>query len=448
MNRRRGASAALRKVNASLWIWPLVAVAISYVVGIVLSAVPWGPTGFDSVLFRAGPSGARTVLTALVGGLVTALSVIFSLTITGLQTVHQQYSPRLLRNFMRDGATKITLGVFAGTVSYMLAVLRSLPGSDSAEEPPRLAIFFGMFLFLACVGIVAYFAQHITNSIRVQRAMNRVMGDTHYAIDLAQGMTAQHPRAVTREALPHPPAGALVVDIWRNGYVREVDVERLAAFARKTAASVRIRPMIGDYVVAGTPLAWVWSRNGADLDAETVRHALGKTIDIGPDRTEDTDVSYGLRQFVDVAVRAMSPSLNDPYTAIQAIDHMTEIVCRLARDGVPGGIVRDEDGALLVAPPGLDLAGYVQLAVEQPARYGGAEPSVVVRLLQLVRNAAALAPEEARPALREEVERIRRHATDQARNDTDLAPIQEEAEAALAWLDGKVTYPEASPVRL
>lgn len=448
MNRRRGAGAAWRAANMSLWLWPSVAVAVAGALGALLGAQPWGAEPFAEPLFRGDVAAGRAVLTALVGGLVTALSVIFSLAITGLQTVHQQYSPRLLRNFIRDTPTKVTLCVFAGTVAYMLAVLRATPPSDSGEPLPRLAIFVGMLLFLACVGIVAYFAQHITNAIRVHRAMDRVVADTHQALDLAGHAAGGRERVVAGETLPEPLESARVVAAEDTGYVREIDLDRLAEAARSHGASIRLRPMMGDQLIAGTPLAWAWPRDGGRLDADGVAGDVRRAVEIGPDRTQDTDVAYGLRQLVDVAVRAMSPSLNDPYTAVQAIDHMTVLLCRMAREGVPGGVVRDETGAVLVAAPSADLADQVRLAVDQPRRYGAQEPAVAVRLLKLLGDVGVLAPREARDALRSEVERVRAHAEGQASETDDLDPVRDEARAAMASIEGRPPPRGASSVRL
>lgn len=202
--------------------------------------------------------------------------------------------------------------------------------------------------------------------------------------------------------------------------------------------------MIGDQVVSGTPLAWVWPRRSDDRlphEAE-LRRRINGAVEIG------TDVAYGFRQLVDVAVRAMSPSLNDPYTALQAIDHLTVLLCRLAREGVPSGVRRSADGAVLVAAPGSDLADYVRLATDQPRRYGAQEPAVAVRLLQLLRDVGALAPEDAKPALRAEVKRVLDHAEQQASDTDDLAPVRDAAQAALAWMAGRPQPQEASFVRL
>lgn len=448
MNRRRGAGAVWRQINMSLWLWPGVAVVVAYVFGLWVSRVQLGSDSIAGTLFQGDGSAGRSILTALVGGLVTALSVIFSLTITGLQLVHQQYSPRLLRNFIRDRSTKVTLGVFAGTVAYILAVLQSFPPSDSPEPVPRLAIFLGMVLFMACVGAVAYFAQHITQSIRVHKTMDRVAEDSRHAIRLSNKAAPAQAHTAIRAPLPQPPDHAVLIDAWRSGYVREIDVTHLADRAGKAGATLRMRPMIGDHVIEGMPLAWYWSRGEGDVDATVMRRELRKAVEIGEDRSEDTDVSYGFRQLVDVAVRAMSPSLNDPYTAIQAIDHMTVLLCGLARSGMPDGVVRDADGALLVAVPGADLADYLRLAIDQPCRYGGGEPAVAVRLLKMLSEVGALAPSEARQAIEAEIDRVSAYASSQMNEHDDLTSVQEEAAAARAALNGQTPVHTSVALRM
>lgn len=424
---------------------------VAFMVGTLLSSGPFTGKLADGWMFEAGASGGRALLTALVGGLVTALSVVFSLTITGLQTVHQQYSPRLLRNFVRDRGTKLTLGVFAGTVAYLLAVLRSMPPADSGEPVPRVAILGGMVLFMACVGVVAYFAQHITNSVRVHDVMQRVVTETRQAFDRAL-RTAE--LGVRRSAvlgpLPEPGGNALPIVAHRTGYLHDVDLDTLARVAEETGCGVRLRVAVGELVLEGTTLAFVWPlpRFAASIDTEIWGQALCSACAFGPSRSEDVDVAYGFRQLVDVAVRAMSPSLNDPYTAMQAIDHLTVLTCDIARRGVPNNVLQFADHHVLVAVPSLDLIDYVRLACDQPRRYGVQEPAVAVRLLGLIRDVATHAHPDANKALHHELERIEQHARRAAEVGADLSPVEAAADAARAAISGARSMQDASHVRM
>ena len=234
-------------------------------------------------------------MTALVGGLVTALSVIFSLTITGVQTVHQQYPPRLLQNFVRDRGTKITLGVFAGTVASMLAVLRSLPPSASACFP-GVAVLGGMVRFTACAGVVAYFAQHITNVIRVHDATQRVETETRTALDRAlrtAELGVTHDGA--RQELPDVPHHAGTVAAERTGYLQDVDLGVPAAPAIREGASIRMQPGVGDLVVAGTALAHVWSPSGR-LPRRRLRSTSSSTSPCVPCRRRSTTRTRPVRR--------------------------------------------------------------------------------------------------------------------------------------------------------
>lgn len=451
MNRHRGFGAAMRQVRMSLWLWPSMVAVGAYIIGTMLSNLQLDGSRFAFIAFKANAGGGRTLLAALVGGLLTALSVIFSLTITGLQTAHQRYSPRLLRNFLRDRPTKVTLAVFAGTVAYMLAVLRAIPASASGDPVPRIAIFGAMMLFMGCVGIVAYFVQHITNSIRVHKVMARIVVETEQAIDLLDSLTPPGtPRPALRAAPPEPGPGHALINASRSGYVLEADLDRLARWAREAKVIVRLRPMIGDQLMADTPVAWVWPQepHGPMPETRELTRRINGTLVLGGDRSQATDIAYGFRQLVDIAVHAMSPALADPYTAMQSIDHLTILTCHLAARGLPEGARRDEDGRIRVIAASLDLRDFVRLACDQIRRYGGHEPGVAVRLLKLLEEVAAQAPASMQPVLRLEVQRILDQAEEQVTRHDDLDPVRDQAKAALAAIDGQVLLQEASYVRL
>lgn len=430
--------------RGTLWIWPSITVAVALLAGTLLSTVSTGPSPW---LFRGDGSAGRTVLTALVGGLVTALSVVFSITIVGLQTVHSQYSPRLLRNFIQDLGAQVTLATFAGVSAYLLAVVRQIPPAGSSMPVPRLAITLGMLLFLLCVGVVAYYAQHITHSIRVSSAMDRVVDD---ALRIGDARAASE--HADSDQLPVPPAGSHVVAATGTGYMQGVDMGTLAELAVERALIIRLRPMVGDAVVAGSPIAWTWPADGPSAVQQGVEAAdpdrrIADAVRIGRDRELDRDFTYGLRQLVDVAIRAMSPSLNDPYTAVEAVDHLTAMLCRLTEQPLGARVHRDGQGRVIVAQPGPDLATCVELACDQIRRYGGHEPAVAVRLLLLLREVGVHGHPDLRPTLQGHVRRIVQHAEATSEHD-EVQVVRTAAETASAWIDGRIVPEDAAFERL
>lgn len=430
--------------RGTLWIWPSITVAVALLAGTLLSMVSTGPSPW---LFRGDGSAGRTVLTALVGGLVTALSVVFSITIVGLQTVHSQYSPRLLRNFIQDLGAQVTLATFAGVSAYLLAVVRQIPPAGSSMPVPRLAITLGMLLFLLCVGVVAYYAQHITHSIRVSSAMDRVVAD---ALRIGDARAASE--HADSGQLPVPPAGSHVVAATDTGYMQGVDMGTLAELAVERALIIRLRPMVGDAVVVGSPIAWTWPADGPSAVQQGVEAAdpdrrIADAVRIGGDRELDRDFTYGLRQLVDVAIRAMSPSLNDPYTAVEAVDHLTAMLCRLTEQPLGARVHRDGQGRVIVAQPGPDLATCVELACDQIRRYGGHEPAVAVRLLLLLREVGVHGDPDLRPTLQGHVRRIVQHAEATAEHD-EVQVVRAAAETASAWINGRIVPEDAAFERL
>ena len=451
MDRQKKVNVAVRGAGMSLWFWPTIAAVVAFILGTALSSFALS-SSLPIRVFEAGPGAARTVLTALVGGLVTALSVIFSLAITGLQVVHQQYSPRLLRNFLRDRATKVMLGVFASSVAYKLAVIRSLPASDSTDPVPQIAVALAMVLFMGCVGAVAYFAQHITDSIRVHRAMQRVVSDCDDTIALAASKVRVRSNAERSVDFTEDETNGdwKMVPAPSTGYVQEIDLDGLAFCAEKYGRLVRVVPIVGDQIMSGTPL--IFTKTDTDTSQNSVSATrvedLTFLIQIGKDRSINTDIAYGIRQLVDVAIRAMSPSINDPYTAMQAIDHLGALICRLAQSEIEHGCRYGRNGKLIVLCKSLTLDDFVRLACQQPLRYGGHEPAVALRLVKILRDIAYLAPKETGPALHEEAQRVLNFVEKNAEPTDDLTPIRTEFDTLEQWLNGKPSQPNVTFMRL
>jgi uncharacterized membrane protein len=381
---------AVEYVRGSLWVLPSVTVVLSAVAGGVLTRVEVGDHWFFSeVLFPGGAEGARGMLQAVAGSVITVTSLVFSLTVVTLQLASTQFSPRLLRTFLRHPSNQVVLSIFLSTFVYALVVLRSVrSGEDGGEDfVPALAITVAFVLVLASVGALVFFIHHITSEIRADTLMQRVETDALSTLERV------HPEPIDRDrplpGLADPPPSAVVLPALRAGIVQALASTLLLDAATQHGVVLRLAVRVGDRVVRHGVLGWIWSSGTRDApDMTTLTHDVNGALTIGHERTMQQDVSFGLRQLVDIAAKALSPGVNDPTTAADAVGHLTSILTTIASRQTADLVLEDEDGTPRVFVPQHSFADYLAIAVSQIRRYGSSEPDIVAALLDLLREVA------------------------------------------------------------
>ncbi|HYY19989.1 MAG TPA: DUF2254 domain-containing protein [Streptosporangiaceae bacterium] len=371
-------------VRASLWVLPTMSVVAALAAGALLSAVNIG--AHSPLAFQGTPDDARNLLIGIAGTMVTVIALLLGLTVVALQLSSTQFSPRLLRNFLRDRPNQIVLSAFVATFAYSVAGLYTVgvSGGNRTASFPRLAVSGSLVLLFLSLGLLVFFAHHLVHSIQVDTIMNGVQRNTVTVIE--DGMLTGG------EALPEVPGGATVVTSRRSGYVQAVDCSDLLSTAASHGVCVRLRPRIGEHVVAGTTLAWIWpvSPGGPAPDLRRLTPALETWVRIGFERTLEQDAAFGVRQLVDTACKALSPAVNDPYTAVQAIDHLSVIFCALARRPLGDHVARQPSGAAVIVP-GRRFPDYLAVMCGLIRRYGASEPTVASALLRLLAACADVA---------------------------------------------------------
>jgi uncharacterized membrane protein len=413
-------------LRGSLWALPTLSVFGALAAGSLLSLVNLGPR--SPLAFQGTPDDARSLLIGIAGTMVTVIALLLGLTVVALQLSSTQFSPRLLRNFLRDRPNQVVLSAFVATFAYSTAGLYTVgvSGGNRTTEFPRLAVTGAIVLLFASLGMLVYFADHLAHSIQIESIM---------AVVERNGLTVIHGGLLEGGGPPSPvPDGALSIPALRSGYVQAVRVDRLLAAARRDGLRVRLRTRVGEHVVAGTTLLWVWPlQTGVPAAATAVRHTLDDAVRVGRERTFEQDAAFGIRQLVDIACKAMSPAVNDPYTAVQAIDRLTVLFYALATRPLGYHVAKDPTGAE-VTVPGRTFGDYLATMCGLIRRYGAGEPTVITALLRLLGTCATVdGPDPHRLAAIDEQARI---AVDDAereiRQPADLAAVQAEAAAVRA----------------
>ena len=410
--------------RGSLWVMPAFAVVAALAVGSLLSQVNVGV--HSPLAFQGTPDDARNLLIAIAGTMVTVIALVLGLTVVALQLSSTQFSPRLLRNFLRDRPNQFVLSAFVATFAYSAAGLYTVDVSGGSRTAgfPRLAVSGAVVLLFASLSLLVFFADHLVHSIQVDAIMNVVQRKTLAVIHdglLLGGQDA-----------PVPPAGATAIACRRSGYVQAVRCHALLSHAARYGTRLRLRPRIGEHVVAGTTLAWIWPATPGDPAPDSRRFArvLDAEIRIGFERTLEQDAAFGIRQLVDAACKALSPAVNDPYTAVQAIDHLSVIFCALAQQPLGNHVARHPGGAAVIVP-GRRFPDYLSVMCGLIRRYGTHEPTVAVALLRLLGTCADVADgnPELCTAIAEQARIIIADAERDIPQPADLASVHAEAES-------------------
>jgi uncharacterized membrane protein len=290
-------------------------------------------------------------------------------------------------------------------------------------------------LALASVGVLIYFIHHLARSIQIDTIMSQVEREASAVIDEVYPHQPGYREA--EERCPEPPPVAVGLPSARSGYIQAVDPDPLVRTAVRHDLVVMVARQVGDHVVAGTPIAWAWGRTAGQPPpgADTLREAVDEAVQVGFERTMVQDVGFGIRRLVDIANKALSPAINDPYTGVQAVHHLSVLLCRLARLRLGDWIVRDDQGELRVAVPRPKFPDYLRLGTAQIRRFGAAEPAVTRALIVLLRDVGtSSATEDRRHACVRHIRLILDDARRATAQPADVEAVTAEAAAALRLL--------------
>ena len=389
-------------------------------------------------IWAGGASGARNVLATIASSTITVAGVVFSITIVTLTLASSQFGPRLLRNFMNDRGTELVLGVFVATFLYCLLVLRAIRGTDQVTVVPFLSVTCGVVLAVASVGFLIFFIHHISTSIIAENVIGRVAADLHANIDRVfpdrLDPLSPHPAAEERELPSALQENAEPVFSKASGYIQAIAMENLLALAEEKDPSVRLLRRPGNFVAEGSTLAEVAPRERLN---DGVRESILGAVFFGRDRTPTQDIEYSLDQLVEVAVRALSPGVNDPFTAITCSEWLGAALIQIGNRKIPSRWKYDQAGHLRVVTGATDFEGIANSALNQVRQYGASSVAVTVRLLDILsRIGPRLVRPDDRDVLLSHARAIRHDGLATAKNERDQQDIERIFASAEASLRG------------
>lgn len=402
---------AWQRARASLWFLPaLLVIAAGGLSTVMLELDDVLGTGYARGwwLFGGTADGARTILSVIAGSLITVIAVAFSVTMIALQQASTQFTPRVLRNFTRDRGNQIVLGTYIATFAYALLVLRRVraSGAEGGEFVPSIAISVAMLMSLVSLALLVYFIHHVSDSLQVSTLLSAIRreldGEIRRMFPESTGREAEEPPAFEELVASVAEAKVVTVRSAEEGYLRHIDQEQLGA-KLDGARLVRIDVAIGHYLYPNDALFRAWiPKNDSEAQLDCLRWAFH----LDRERSVEQDPLFGIQQLVDIAVKALSPGVNDPTTAAQALDQiggtMTLLLNRSLRS--PLRIIGQDVPVLFHAP---DLGDFVHASFAQIRRAARADIHVSLHLIQILGRLIDTCGGPRAAPLRQELESVR-----------------------------------------
>ena len=323
-------------------------------------------------LYDGGATGARTLLGTIASSTIGVAGTVFSITIAALSLAAGQMGPRLLRNFTKDRGNQLTLGALLGTFSYALIVLRSVRTQDEGSFIPHLSLTVAIVLAFICVATLVYFVGHMASRINVDTVIELVSEEVQSAIvklTTDKRQADSPPAEFWKDGTP--------IDDSRRGYLQHMDDRGLADWAAEHATSIRLLVRPGDYIFPGATIAIMVP------PAEGASAAIRNATALGPQRVSSADLEFAVRQLVEVAVRALSPGINDPHTAMSALDRLGAALCEIVPLHLPTGVLIRDDRTVLVVPS-IQYDGLLNAMFHMVRQNALTSPAVLIRILDVL----------------------------------------------------------------
>ncbi len=392
------------ELRSAFWLVPAACVvtAIGVAVGLVALDQALGSVS-PGVLFPGPPSGARSFLSSITQAMIAFTGLVFSITIVVLQLTSGQFSPRVLRAFVRDRAIQFALGVFISTFVYAIVVQRAVTGTDGHHPfVPRIAVTGAFALVLASVALFIFYIHHVANMVRVATIVASLGAESRALL------RCRYPASEPAAGPPPDLApAARIIAAPRPGVLVSVNEKALTDLAERMSCVVVMAARVGDFLPEGAPLLRIHKDGARAEDVPAIDEPrLLAAVAQDTERTMEQDLAFGFRQLVDIAERALSPAVNDPTTACQALDVLHDLLRRLAVRHLPSGRLHGADGSLRLVVPQYGFADFVDLAVREIWRYGSDAAQVPGRLSAMLADLSAAALPEYLPVLRQWAETI------------------------------------------
>lgn len=416
-----------RTLRASYWFIPSLMVCGALILSFVTAHIDVR-LGGDwmrelSTLFDSRPEGARAVLAAIAGSMITVAGVTFSMTVVSVSFAAAQFGPRLVTNFMRDTGNQVTLGVFIATFAYSLMALRTVRSADVAESADSLAAFVphvtvlvALLMALACVVVLIYYIHHVPETINIANITAAVGRQLNHAVEKHfMPLPGAADQEAVQRATPPPFDDGLVIRAMQDGYVQFVDLDGIRACAADHRLLLRLASHPGDFVSAGDALLVCDVATRADDDTQS---ALRCHFQFGRERTPEQNILFLVDELVEILARALSPGQNDPFTAIGCMNWLRSALLRVVERAPAHTLHHDDDGRVCLIAPTVTVERFAAAMFDQTLPYVSTDRNAALAMMDVLAAVGTRCRDTATLAL------LARHAQDLAAASARHLPTQ------------------------
>lgn len=347
-------------------------------------------------LVPKGTQSAGTLLSAIATSILTVAGSIFSIVIIAIQLASGQFGPRMLRDFMHDRVSQITLGTCGATFVYQIAILWAIEDSKDISFTPQISVFVGFLLAVISTFVIIYFVHHIADTVHADNLIARIGKDLESSIHQVLPKSreqfdqqSKNNKSAAARQIQEVPADfeqkAIALPSHHNGYIQKIDYNALCAIATQHNLILKLLYRPGQFAVKNSQLLYAYAEKTPNIAShQTLSIDINDTLTCGNQRKPDHDIEFPVKQLVEIAIRAISPAVNDPFTAIRCIDRLTMRLCEISQKA-PQSIYRFDDSRqlrLIINP--VTFESIVKAAFDQIRQYGQSDVSVTIRLLEAI----------------------------------------------------------------
>ena len=440
-------------LRTNLWLVPVletIAVVLLFAVTYTVDRAAYdGLIRLPSWVLSGTADVARVLLATVAAAIITVVGIVFSITIVALTLASTQFGPRMLRNFVRDPGTQVSLGTFVASFCYAMVALVSVGGGPHGDFVPHLSITVTLVLTLFDVAVLIFFLNHIASMIQLPVVIARIatsLNDEIAALDRAGVYSVGAARGPSHEELlAHLAESGAPIRTPRSGYLQVIRHDVLMKIAAEADAVVQLPYRPGHFVVAGQVIAWVWPPEAAESVADSL--ALGHVT--GAYRTLPQDISFGFDQLVEIALRALSPAVNDTFTGMTCVDWIGDCLCRISTSWRPQRIRRDAEGNIRVIAYQPDFERLVERTFDTIRQAAVGMPAIMIRQLDALAKVIEQTPNRTQQtALIRQAEAIQRSNLATVADPSDRYDVTNRYEAVMALVrrGAKPTTSDVIPV--
>ncbi len=381
-------------LRSSFWFVPALLLAVAWVLSIATLTLDaaFKNQAIEIFGYNRGPDGARLLLSTVAGSVIGVAGVSFSITIAALSLASSQLGPRLLRTFMRDVGNQLVLGTLLATFLYCLLILRTINGTGNEAFVPHISVVASLLLAVASLGVLIYFISHVSSSMQADRVAATVNRELEGVINrvFPEKTTQEKPErrlgSIYKDSAMQLEHNSDEICAVKSGYLQAIDIETLVSVAEKCDVLLRLERRPGDFVVRGSRLALFSSTKSSK---EKLSKKVNEACLFGVQRTPIQDVDFAINQLVEIAVRALSPGINDPFTAITCINWLGRALCQITERAFPSPYHYDKEHILRVISQPPTFEKITDAVFNQIREAAHTNTAVTLCLLETIHNVLA-----------------------------------------------------------